>query len=420
MTAAQSEAWAAAGVTIAVLLAVDLLVIRGQPRLRTAVLVSIAWVGVAIAFGLLLIPWLGGSTGQEYFAAYLIERALSLDNLFVFALLIQALAVPVGYQQKVLTAGVLGALVLRGCFIAAGAALLENLSWALYAFGALLLVAAVRTARGGEPRSAPLAGLRKRFPVSGGYAGARLLTRDGDRLAATPLLIALLAIAATDLIFAIDSIPAALGVTTDLFVLVTANAFAVLGLRPLYFVLADAMERFTYLSQGLAVLLAFIGVKMMLTPVVHVPIAASLGVVVAIIVAAILLSLWQGRRARPAGSVVRGGQRHQHLSAPSWGAGHVDQAVVRADELGDDGQADAAAGDSGGRLAAPEPVEDQRQLGGGDAGTGVRHPEFRAGAGRPGPECHPPAGRGELEGVPQQVHDDLAQPRGVRQDGHGG
>lgn len=415
MTAAQPWAWAAAACTIAVLLAIDLLVIRGQPRMRTAVLVSIAWVAAAVAFGLLLIPWQGGSTGQEYFAAYLIERALSIDNLFVFALLIRALAVPAGYQNKVLTVGILGALALRGVFIAAGAALLENLSWALYVFGALLLVAAVRTARG-EPRSAPLAGLRKRFPVSGGYAGMRLLTRQAGKLSATPLLIALVAIAITDVIFAIDSIPAALGVTTDMFVLFTSNAFAVLGLRPLYFVLAGAMERFTYLSQGLAVLLAFIGVKMILTPVVHVPTAVSLGAVAAIIAAAILLSLWQGRRARPAGSPVGPGQRHQHPGALSRGAGHVDQALVGADEFSDDGQADAAAGDPGGRLAAPESVEDQRQLGGGDTGTGVGHPEFRAAPGRPGPECHPPTGRGELEGVSQQVHDDLAQPRRVRKD----
>jgi TerC family integral membrane protein len=419
MTAAQGWAWAAAGGVIAVLLVIDLLVIRGQPRMRTAVLVSIAWVAAAAAFGLLLIPWLGGSTGQEYFAAYLIERALSVDNLFVFALLIGALAVPAAHQNKVLTTGILGALALRGAFIAAGAALLDHLGWALYAFGALLLVAAVRTARGG-PRSVPLAGLRRKFPVSGGYAGLRLLTRDGGRLSATPLLLALIAIAITDVIFAIDSIPAALGVTTDMFVLFTSNAFAVLGLRPLYFVLVGAMARFTYLSQGLAVLLAFIGVKMMLTPVVHVPAAASLGVVAAIVAAAILLSLWQGRRARPARSAARPGQGHQHLRALSRGAGHVDQALVRADQLGDDGEADAAAGDAGGRLAAPEPVEDQRKLGGGDTSAGVGHPQFRAPAGRPGRERHPPAGRGELEGVPQQVHDDLPQPRGVRQDRDGG
>jgi TerC family integral membrane protein len=419
MTAAQGWAWVGAGGAIAVLLAVDLLVIRGQPRMRTAVGVSIAWVAAAAVFGLLLIPWLGAGTGQEFFAAYLVERALSVDNLFVFALLIHALAVPVAEQNKVLTAGILGALVLRGAFIAAGAALLDNLGWALYAFGVLLLVAAVRTARGG-PRSAPLAGLRKRFPVRGGYVGLRLLTRDGGRLSATPLLVALVAIATTDVIFAIDSIPAALGVTTDMFVLFTSNAFAVLGLRPLYFVLAGAMARFSYLSQGLAVLLAFIGLKMMLTPVVHVPAAASLGVVAAIVAAAILLSLWQGRRARPEGSAVRPGQRHQHPGAPSRGAGHVDQALVRADQFGDDGEADAAAGDAGGRLAAPEPVEDQRKLGGGDAGPGVGHPQLRPVAGRPGRERHPPAGRGELEGVPQQVHDDLPQPRGVRQDRDGG
>lgn len=412
MTGAQGWAWAVAGATIACLLIVDLLASRGeQQRMRTAVLVSAAWVAAGVAFGLLLIPWLGGSTAQEYFATYVIEKALSVDNLFVFALLFQAFAVPAAAQHRVLFVGILGALVLRAGFIVAGVALLEHLSWAFYVFGALLLAAAVRMARGGV--RGPPRMLRAIAGAGAEYQGMRLLTRRGGKLAATPLLAALIAVAATDVIFAIDSIPAALGVTTDMFVVFTSNAFAVLGLRALYFVLAGAMERFGYLSQGLAVMLAFIGLKMIFAHWLHVPTGVSLAVVAAIIAGSIAASLWKPP-ARPHGSAGREGQGHQDRGAAPERAGDLDLPVVRPDELGDDGEADAAPGAAGGRLAAPEPVEDQRQLVGCDAGPCVGHPQLCRAA-RPGPERHPAAGRGELERVAQQVGDDLVQPRGVGQ-----
>ena len=300
MTGTPAWAWLAAGSAIAVLLAVDLIVNRGQPGMRRAVLVSAAWVGAGIVFGIAVVVWQGGDAGQEYFAAYLVEKALSVDNIFVFALLFQAFAVPAAYQHRVLFAGVLGALALRGCFIAAGAALLDRLSWAFYLFGAFLLVAAVRLARGGvrpDPRrSLALRGLRKVMPVSEDFDGPRFLTRRDGKLYATPLLAALIAIETTDVIFAADSIPAAFGVTTDMFIIFTSNAFAILGLRALYFVLAGAMERFTYLSQGLAVMLAFIGTKMILAQVIHIPTVISLGTIVTIIAAAILLSVRNERR----------------------------------------------------------------------------------------------------------------------------
>jgi tellurite resistance protein TerC len=271
--------------------------------MRRAVLVSAGWVAAAVVFGGILIAWLGGGPGQEYFTAYLVEKALSIDNVFVFALLFQAFAVPAGYQHRVLFAGIAGALALRAGFIAAGATMLEHLSWAGYLFGALLLAAAVRMARGGEPADARhgiiLRALRKVMPVSDGYDGGRFLTRAGGKLAATPLLAVLVVIETTDVVFAVDSIPAALGVTTDMFIVFTSNAFAVLGLRALYFVLADAMQRFGYLRQGLTVMLAFIGMKMLLAGVVHIPAAVSLGVILVIIAAAVLLSAWQRRR-RPA------------------------------------------------------------------------------------------------------------------------
>ena len=300
MTAAPGWAWAVAGCVILVLLAIDLLVNRGQPGMRRAVLVSVAWVGAGTVFGIAVTVWQGGDAGQQYFTAYLVEKALSIDNIFVFVLLFQAFAVPAAYQHRVLFAGVLGALALRGGFIAAGAALLEHLSWAFYAFGAFLLVAALRMARGGvraDPRRGLMQrGLRKVVPMSEDFDGMRFLTRRDGRLYATPLLAVLVAIETTDVIFAADSIPAAFGVTTDMFIVFTSNAFAVLGLRALYFVLADAMERFTYLSQGLAIMLAFIGVKMILADLVHIPTVASLGVIITIITAAVLLSVWKRRR----------------------------------------------------------------------------------------------------------------------------
>jgi TerC family integral membrane protein len=312
VTGAPGWAWAAAGSVIAGLLAIDLLVNRGQPRMRRAVLVSAGWVAAGTAFGLVLIAWQGGAAGQEYFGAYLVEKALSVDNVFVFALLFQAFAVPAAYQHRVLFAGVVGALALRGGFIAAGATLLTHVSWAFYVFGVFLLAAALRMARGGvraDPRrSLALRGLRKVVPVSEDYDGSRFITRRGGKLAATPLLAVLVAIETTDVVFAADSIPAAFGVTTSTFIIFTANAFAVLGLRALYFVLAGAMERFTYLSQGLAVMLAFIGAKMILADVVHIPTAVSLGVIVVIIAAAIGASVWRRHSSRAA-SAARPGVR---------------------------------------------------------------------------------------------------------------
>ena len=286
--------------------------------MRRAVLVSAGWIAAAAAFGVVVSLWRGGGAGQEYFAAYLIEKALSIDNVFVFALVFQAFAVPAAYQHRVLFAGVLGALAMRAGFISAGAALLEHLSWAGYVFGALLVAAALRMARGGavgDPRRGlVMRGLRKVMPVTESFDGGRFLTRREGRLFATPLLAVLILIETMDVIFAIDSIPAALGVTTDVFIVVTSNAFAVLGLRALYFVLAGAMERFAFLSTGLAVMLAFIGAKMLLAGVVHIPVAVSLGVIIVVIACAVLLSVRQQRRrgaaARPAGAHTAAGAGH--------------------------------------------------------------------------------------------------------------
>jgi len=300
VTGTPGWAWAVTGGVLLVLLAADLLANRGQTGMRRAVLISAAWLAAGTGFGLILMLSRGGQAGGEYFAAYLVEKALSIDNVFVFALLFQAFSVPAAYQRRVLFAGVVGALVLRGAFIAAGATLVERFSWTFYLFGALLVAAAVRMVRGGghsrPPGGLALRGLRRVIPVTEEYDGARFLTRRAGRLVATPLLAVLVTIETADVIFAIDSIPAVFGVTTDTFIVFTSNAFAILGLRAMYFVLAGAMERFSYLRQGLAVLLAFIGVKMLLADVVHLPTVVSLGAIVAIIGVAVLLSVWRQRQ----------------------------------------------------------------------------------------------------------------------------
>jgi tellurite resistance protein TerC len=199
--------------------------------------------------------------------------------------------------------GVVGALVLRGAFIAAGGALIERVSWIFYVFGAIVLLAGVRMFRSGEGGSGDsmaVRGLRRVLPVSERYDGSRLLTRTAGRLAATPLLVALVAIAVTDVVFALDSIPAVFGVTRDLFVVFTSNAFAVLGLRALYFLLAGSADRFVYLKPGIALLLVFIGVKMLLYDVVHMPVWVSLVVIAAVGGGAVAASLWRDRRQRHA------------------------------------------------------------------------------------------------------------------------
>jgi len=309
MTAVPVWAWVATFGVLAVLIAADLVLMsRIGDSLRAAAIESALWLGAALAFGAVVWLWRGPATGSQYLAGYLLERALSVDNIFVFVLLFVSLQVPAALQRRILFLGVVGALVLRGVFIAAGGALIERVSWIFYVFGAIVLLAGVRMFRSGEGGSGDsmaVRGLRRVLPVSERYDGSRLLTRTAGRLAATPLLVALVAIAVTDVVFALDSIPAVFGVTRDLFVVFTSNAFAVLGLRALYFLLAGSADRFVYLKPGIALLLVFIGVKMLLYDVVHMPVWVSLVVIAAVGGGAVGASLWRDRRrlAPPAGAV---------------------------------------------------------------------------------------------------------------------
>ena len=290
--------WAGLGVLVVAMLAIDLLAFaRGHaPPLRESIGWSIVWTAIALAFGGLLWVWQGGDPGAQYYAGYLLERSLSLDNIFVFAVIMGYFAVPAAVQPKVLTWGIALALVLRLVFILVGAAMLDAFHATFYVFGALLLYTAWKIARHDDTKIEPehnpaLRILRRRVPMSSEYHGDRILVRSAGRLIATPLLAVLVVVATTDIIFAVDSIPAIFAITDEAFIVFAANAFAMLGLRALYFVLAGMMDRFVYLSHGLSIVLAFIGVKMLLIDVWHPPIWLSLVVIVVVLGATAVLSL---------------------------------------------------------------------------------------------------------------------------------
>lgn len=267
------------------------------------------WVGLAVGFGLVLLAWRGTEAAAEYSAAYLIEWSLSVDNVFVFVLIFAQFAVPKRYQHRVLFWGVLGAVAMRLSFILAGSALLDRFHVVVYVFGALLLLTAARFVLQREHgRSLEdglvLRAIRRVLPITAEYHGQHLLTRmpaepgagaRRGRLVATPLLAVLILVEATDVIFAVDSIPAVFAITRDAFVAFTSNAMAILGLRSLYFVMAGAMGRFRYLKPALAVVLGFVGTKMLLSAVWHPPVWLSLAVIVGVLGTAAAASALAGR-----------------------------------------------------------------------------------------------------------------------------
>ncbi|HWH13406.1 MAG TPA: TerC family protein [Miltoncostaeaceae bacterium] len=298
--------WVAFGAGIAALLAVDLLLHRDDHvvSFREAAIWSAIWIGVALAFGVVLWSWQGGEVAATFYSAYLIEKALSVDNVFVFALIFTYFAIPDRYQHRVLFWGVIGALAFRLVFIFIGAGLLETFFWTAYVLGAFLIytgwVMAFRHDRPMNPDANPVVGLMRRvIPVDPEVHGNRFLIRLDGRRTATLLLVALVAIETTDLVFAIDSVAAVLAITTNTFIVWASVALAVLGLRALYFCLAGLLRRFVHLHHGLAFLLAFAGIKLILseTPVGKLPVALSLGVIVATLAVSIAWSLWATRRA---------------------------------------------------------------------------------------------------------------------------
>ena len=294
-------AWAAFAAFVIAVLALDLFVLHRRAHevsLREAGIWSAVWVAMGLGFGGLLWAWRGSGAAQAYLAGYLIEKSLSVDNVFVFAVIFAAFAIPSRYQHRVLMLGIIGALLMRAAFIVAGAALLESFHQVSYLFGAVLLYAAVAMARGGSHRdpgdSRVLRVLTRILPATSRLHGQRFLVRQDGRVRATPLLLALIVVETTDVTFAIDSIPAVLAVTTDTFVVYTSNVFALLGMRALYFLLAGAAARFRYLQPALAVILAGIAVKMLTAGICHLPVWVSPVFIAAVLGAAVVFSVWGG------------------------------------------------------------------------------------------------------------------------------
>jgi tellurite resistance protein TerC len=297
--------WAAFAAFVVAMLVLDLLVLHRRAHevaLREAAIWTAVWVTIGLGFGGLLWLWQGSGTAQAYLAGYLIEKSLSLDNIFVFAVIFAAFAIPARYQHRVLMLGIVGALVMRAVFIMAGVRLLESFHPVIYFFGAILLVAAVKMLRG-EPNPQPernlaVRALRWILPATERLHGQRFLIRDGTRLLATPLLLALIVIETTDVIFAVDSIPAILAVTTDPFVVYTSNVLALLGMRALYFLVAGATAQFRYLRPGLAVILAAVAAKLLLADVYTVPAWASPAFIIAVLAVVAVASIRHARRQR--------------------------------------------------------------------------------------------------------------------------
>jgi TerC family integral membrane protein len=309
--------WPAFIALIFALLALDLLVFQREAHeitLKEAFIWSVVWTVLGVAFAGVILVWHGSDAAGEYLAGYVIERSLSVDNIFVFALIFSYFAVPAAYQYRVLMWGIVGAVVFRILFIAVGASLLEAFHWMIYVFGGFLVFTGIRMALSKEmqidpEQNAALRYLRRLVPITTDYRGTRFIVRQAGVLMATPLLAVLIVIETTDILFAVDSIPAIFGVTDDAFIVFSSNAFAILGMRVLYFMLAGAMHRFVYLKTGLAVVLVFVGVKMLTEDLYHMSIWLSLAVIAAVLVVSVGASLIvTARRERErAGPASRGG-----------------------------------------------------------------------------------------------------------------
>ncbi|HEY8483182.1 MAG TPA: TerC family protein [Longimicrobiales bacterium] len=298
--------WVGFNVFVLAMLALDLGVFHRDAHevgLKEATVWSIVWVVVALVFNLGVYVFMGTEPALEFLTGYLIERALSIDNIFVFVLIFSYFRVPARFQHRVLFWGILGALVMRGAMIGAGTWLVNRFHWVLYVFGGFLVVTAIRMARQEEhdiePEANPVLKVVRRFlPITARYHDKKFFVQEATgpggvlRRMATPLFVVLVLVETTDLIFALDSIPAIFAVTQDPFLIYTSNVFAIFGLRALYFLLAGVIDRFHYLKAGLSIVLGFVGVKMLLMDVYEIPIAVSLLVIAVVLVGAVALSLF--------------------------------------------------------------------------------------------------------------------------------
>ncbi len=291
--------WGGFIVFILGMLVLDLKVLQRdhhEIKIREALLWTFFWIAISLIFNLGIFLFAGSEKGLEFLTGYLIEKSLSVDNIFVFVLIFSYFKVPSRFQHKVLFWGILGALVMRAAFIFAGVALLSRLHWVIYIFGAFLVFIGVRMAIGKEkevhPEKNPVLVLLKRFlPIASDDGDDRFFRRGGGRLLATSLFVVLIVIETTDVVFAVDSIPAILSITQDPFIVFTSNVFAILGLRALYFALAGIMTLFGYLHYGLAAILVFVGAKMLVADFFEIPVAVALGVVGGVLALSIAASL---------------------------------------------------------------------------------------------------------------------------------
>ncbi|MFZ9579329.1 MAG: TerC family protein [Ilumatobacteraceae bacterium] len=292
-------AWLALLAFVCVLLAFDILVVHRKAHevhIREASIESAVWIALGLAFTGVIAVAFGGAAAGEYVRGYLIEKSLSVDNVFVWALILSYFKIPTKYQHRVLFWGIFGALALRAIFIFAGVALIEKFDWILYVFGAFLVYTAVKLIVEAEEELDPASSrfmklINRVVPTSPDFDGQKLFTRMNGVRVATPLFAVLVLIEFTDVLFAVDSVPAVLAVSREQFIVFSSNAFAILGLRALYFLLADAHARFTYLKEGLAIILAFVGVKMLIAEWYHIPTWISLLVIAIVLLVSIGFSL---------------------------------------------------------------------------------------------------------------------------------
>jgi len=301
--------WIAFNVLVLIAIALDLGVFHRKAHkiaLREALLWSLAWIGLAITFGLTISYFYGRQSGLEFFTGYVIEKALSVDNLFVFLVVFRVFAVKEEYQQRVLGYGILGALLMRGAMIAAGAALIERFNWIMYVFGAFIIYAGLHMLLAGEAESHPEQNFLIRYfsrhlRLTKEYRGEKFFSRENGQLFATPLFLVLLIVEITDVTFAVDSIPAVFGITRDTIIVYTSNVFAILGLRALYFLLAGVLDKLDYLKVGLALVLVFVGAKMIVEPWLHISVGVSLAIVLGMLMVAVLASLLRKKKSRDQG-----------------------------------------------------------------------------------------------------------------------
>jgi tellurite resistance protein TerC len=307
--------WVGFIVFVLAMLALDLGVFHRKSHVvgtREALIWSGVWVGLALLFNVGVWQWFGGQRGLEFLTGYLIEKSLSIDNIFVFIVIFSALGVPALYQHRVLFWGILSALVMRALMIFGGTALLSRFHWLIYVFGAFLVFTGIKLFfqrnQTMNPQDGAVLRLAKRLlPSTDKYDGDRFFTVENGRRVATPLFMALLLVEATDVVFAVDSIPAIFAVTNDPFIVFTSNIFAILGLRSLFFLLAGVVEKFRYLKVGLSVVLVFVGLKMALVDVYKVPPLVSLVFIAAVLTASVLASLWASARDARSATRVEGG-----------------------------------------------------------------------------------------------------------------